>query len=455
MFTGPEHISFGKMDKTERSYAGFIFLLFIASLIFGILSALAFLYPSWFKEHMPFQQLRPMHVSAVMFWLISAASFNIFLHNKRESRVNNNTNGIRNAAILLWVITIIIIYIHYTLNKFGGREYWEFPGWISILLLLSWCGFCYQYYQYWKHEKDKRPQYIIMWATGMLFFLLTFIEQNLWQISWFRQSFLQEMTVQWKANGSMVGAWNQMIYGLSFFLMVKISGNKKMAYDSKAIVFYFLGFTNLLFNWGHHIYNLPIYNWIRHVSYIISMTEWVLLINIIQNFRKTLEETRKYRHLITYRFIVASEFWVFLNLLLALFMSIPSVNRYTHGTHITVAHAMGTTIGINTMILLASFADLFGLENLKAQEKRTVSRGFYIIQASLLVFWFSLIAAGIFEGYQETYLGHKTYASVIPPVMTCMKLVLISGVGLLAGFIMMLGYFLRGIRHEYKPVTGT
>ena len=34
-------------------------------------------------------------------------------------------------------------------------------------------------------------------------------------------------------------------------------------------------------------------------------------------------------------------------------MSIPAFNLYTHGTQITVVHAMGTTIGINTMIVLA------------------------------------------------------------------------------------------------------
>lgn len=434
------------MDKIEKNYTRFVFILLIFSLALGVITALSFLFHEDLKDYLPLQQLRPMHVSAALFWIISGAVLNIFLHNQKNKTIPKNALSIRNISIVLWQITIIVIFIHYIFKQFGGREYWEFPGWISLLLLLSWIGFCSYYFLFWKNEPNKRPQYIIMWGTGMLFFLITFIEQNLWQISWFRESFLQEVTVQWKANGSMVGAWNQMIYGTSLYLMVQISGNKEIAFDKKSIVFYFLGFTNLLFNWGHHIYNLPTNNWMRHVAYIISMTEWVLLINIIQGFKKTLSETLRFKQLISYRFLIASEFWVFLNLILALFMSIPAINRYTHGTHVTVAHAMGTTIGINTMILLGSFTYLLKIDDIDMKQRKIFNTGFLIIQISLLIFWLSLIAAGVFNGYQQTHLGIKTYASVIPSVVTSLQVFTAAGLFMLVGFVIIIPYFFKGIR---------
>lgn len=435
------------MNKIERVYINFLFFLLTVSLIFGVITAFSFVYPEVLKDIFPFQQLRPMHVSAAMFWIIGGASFSIFLHNQRESPEVNANRGIRDLALILWMLTIIIIFGHYAFSKFGGREYWEFPGWISFLLLLSWIGFITYYYKFWSSEISKRPQYIIMWSTGMLFFLLTFIEQNLWQISWFRHSFIQEVTIQWKANGSMVGAWNQMIYGTSFYLMVKLSGNKQMAYDKKSIAFYFLGFANLLFNWGHHIYNVPTNNWMRHVAYAISMTEWVLFINIIQGFRHTMDQKKRFSHLITYRFILASEFWVFMNLLLALLMSIPALNRYTHGTHVTVAHAMGTTIGINTMILLGSFAYLLKLDHLNEQAKRRFNYGFMLIQISLFAFWICLIIAGVIKGYEQVHTENRVYASVLESVLTAMKGFTVSGIFLLAGFVMILPFYFKGIKN--------
>ena len=48
------------------------------------------------------------------------------------------------------------------------------------------------------------------------------------------------MTVQWKAMGSMVGSWNMLIYGIGFYVMEKISGNRKFSYSKMTFFFYFL-----------------------------------------------------------------------------------------------------------------------------------------------------------------------------------------------------------------------
>ena len=88
--------------------------------------------------------------------------------------------------------------------------------------------------------------YLWMWTTGLIFFLFTFVEQNLWLLPAIRSSYLRDLTVQWKSNGSMVGAWNQLIYGASLYLAVRVSGNETLARSGKAHTFWFLGLANLL-----------------------------------------------------------------------------------------------------------------------------------------------------------------------------------------------------------------
>jgi len=136
------------------------------------------------------------------------------------------------------------------------------------------------------------------------------------------------------------------------------------------------------------------------VSYAVSMTEWILFVNIIQSFKARLGEARRLAHLIPYRFLLAAEAWVFLNLALAILMSIPAVNAYTHGTHVTVAHAMGAAIGINTMILLASLFHIFSQHDpaLVRQHRGQITALLWSSNAGLLVFWVALIAAGITKG---------------------------------------------------------
>jgi nitric oxide reductase subunit B len=292
-----------------------------------------------------------------------------------------------------------------------------------------------------------------MWSTGILFFLITFIEQNLWQIQWFRQSYLREITVQWKANGSMVGAWNQMIYGTFFFLMTRLSGDETLARGKKVYFFYFLGLTNLMFNWGHHIYNVPTAGWIRHVAYAISMTEWLFLINIIQGFKSKLSERRKLNHFITYRFLITAEIWVFINLLLAIAMSIPAINRYTHGTHITVAHAMGTTIGINTMILLGGIGYMIGIERLTARAKRILTITHYVAQVSLGIFWVSLVIAGILKGYRSVAMNITDFQLMMKPVFQVLTVFAIAGIGLLVGLGAIVIIYLQAIWNGIRITT--
>ena len=332
--------------------------------------------------------------------------------------------------IYTWLGTIMVIFLCYGFKKFGGREYWEFPPMLCIPLLVSWLLLLISYFIPWMKCSDKKPMYVWMWSTGIFFFLITFIEQNLWQIPWFRYSYLREITVQWKANGATVGAWNQMIYGTSLYLMVKISGDESIAKDKTVFIFYMLGLANLMFNWGHHIYSVPTASWIRDISYLISMTEWIFLIRIIQGFKNKLEERKKLRYLITYRFIIAAEFWVFMNLLLALAMSVPAINRYTHGTHITVAHAMGTTIGINTMILLASFSYILVIDSHSVLIRKAISMSYWVSQYSLMAFWLSLIAAGIIKGYRSTVMNLSSFQEIMVPVTPAIKAFSFAGIGL-------------------------
>jgi len=127
------------------------------------------------------------------------------------------------------------------------------------------------------------------------------------------------------------------------------------------------------------------------------MTEWIIFIKIVYSWSKSLTKKDKTEYSMVYRFILASDFWVFVNLVMALLMSIPALNYYSHGTHITVAHSMGTTIGINTCILFASVSFIITKVNGKEVFNRAKKMIFYLFNFSLLVFWVALIAMGVFK----------------------------------------------------------
>jgi nitric oxide reductase subunit B len=150
---------------------------------------------------------------------------------------------------------------------------------------------------------------------------------------------------------------------------------------------------------------------------------------------------------------MTAEIWVFINLLLAIAMSIPAINRYTHGTHITVAHAMGTTIGINTMILLGGIGYMIGIERLTARAKRILTITHYVAQVSLGIFWVSLVIAGILKGYRSVAMNITDFQLMMKPVFQVLTVFAIAGIGLLAGLGAIVIIYLQAIWNGIQITT--
>lgn len=385
----------------KRTNVAFYFLYaallsLILGLIFGLVGGLQYILPDFLKEVLSFNRTRPLHVSLVITWIFTAAVGGIYYYIQQITGKKLWSISLAWVHFALLIITGISIIFCYLTGNFGGREYFEFPPLLLIPMLLTWICFAINFFKTLKPKINTAPVYVWMWCTGVVFFILTFLEQYLWMFPWFRDNMIRDITVQWKSMGAIVGSWNQLVYGTAFFVMEKISGNEKTARSPLTFFFYFLGLTNLMFNWGHHTYIVPSSPWIKNTAYIISMTELLILGNIIFNWKKTLTEAQKNFHHIPYRFLAAADVWIFLNLALAIAISVPAINLFTHGTHITVAHAMGATIGINTMLLLASLFFIAEKEGTQFENnKKKINTGFWILNSSLLVFWLALIGAGI------------------------------------------------------------
>ncbi|MFZ1371680.1 MAG: cbb3-type cytochrome c oxidase subunit I [Ferruginibacter sp.] len=413
--------------------------LLAAGLLFGLTGAWQYLVPGSLKEYLSFERIRPLHVSSVVFWIIFGATGAVLTYLQQYTGKKLYSPLLVKIQLTIFALSVIAILISYTAGIFGGREYWEFHPALAIPIAAGWILFIINFIRSLSSFR-KQPVYVWMWITGLFFFGFTFIESYLWIFPYFRNSVVNDMTIQWKSYGSMVGAWNMMIYGSSFFLMEKISGNNKYSHAPIAFILYFTGLFNLMFNWGHHIYTLPTYPFIKHISYAVSMTELFIIGRIIWQWRSTVNTARKHFHYTAYRFIVAADIWIFLTLALAIAMSIPAVNVYTHGTHITVAHTMGATIGINSFLLLAIAFDILHDTCTPLSEKNIqwLKRGYATVNISLLIFWISLIAAGVLKArwqMQETPLPFSSMMLMLKPYFIVF---FISGSAMATGFFLIL-----------------
>jgi len=396
---------------------GFI-ILGLCALIFGaligLLSSIVYIYPDFLKNIIPFNQLRPLHTTTVVSWIILTATGGLYFYISKIEKIKLFSENLGKLHLVIFILTGIGILYSLFSGKMGGREYLEFFPLLTIPVLLGWLLFGLNYFLTMTNKVKNWPVYYWMWGTGLVFMVYHLSEAHFWIFNEIRSDYIKDLTIQWKSYGSFVGSWNLLVYGTVIYLMSKIKGDDSIGRGKISFFFYFLGLTNLMFGWAHHTYIIPTQPWIRYLAYAVSMTEWIIFIHIVYNWSKSLSKEKKKLNILTYKFIIASEIWVFLNLTLALFMSIPTFNYFMHGTHITVGHSMGTTIGINTTILFASVTYIISklTKNNPLENNKFVKSGFYVFNISLLLFWLVLIIGGIYKAIWMTNSANTSFSNL-------------------------------------------
>jgi nitric oxide reductase subunit B len=420
-------------------------------MFFGVIGGFQFLFPQ-FLQDLLFTKTRPLHVSLVISWIFLAAIGGIYFYLPRQCKLPLWSARAVNVHFWVFVVTGLAILFSYLTGKFGGREYFEYPAVLSIPIFLTWILFGVNYFNTVRKTTEPWPVYYWMWGTGIIFFFITFCEAYLWLIPYFRESMIREIIVQWKSYGALTGSWNMLVYGTAIYIASRIAGDEKIARSKMAYSLFFLGLFNLMFGWAHHTYLVPSQTWLRTFAYAVSMTELFILGKILWDWRSTLQDYQKNRHCNAYRFLFAADIWIFVNLVLALIISVPAFNLITHGTHITVAHSMGSTIGINTMILLASIFFVIREElpqHVHASCSRQVTIGFWTANLSLAVFFTALVLAGLGKGFYEGVSFQEMMLTIRPFLLTFA----VSGIALMVGIWVVLWNAFRLIGEVLSPAT--
>jgi nitric oxide reductase subunit B len=434
-----------KANKYAFYFIGLGLMALLLGLLCGLLAGFQYVIPDFIKEMLPFTVLRPLHTLFVISWILLSAMGGIYFY------TNNVNQRLVKWHFWLFFFTGIGVVISFLSKNFAGKEYLEFPSYFYFPIVLGWILFGIHYYKTTLPSFKSWPVYYWMWATGIVFMIYHFTEAHLWMLPYFRANFIQNIALQWKSGGSYVGSWNMLVYGTALFVMSKISGNESYAISKKAFFFYFLGLTNLMFGWAHHIYIVPTAPWIRYFAYGISMTEWVILFSIIYDWRKSLSTEKKTTFSLAYKLMMMADFWVFLNIGLALLLSIPAINLFTHGTHITVAHSMGTTIGINTLILLSSIAYILEITNpLGTSSRKNIQIGIKIFHSSFLLFWTTLLLLGAKKGYWTFFNPTISFGKFQDSLHWIYTLFTLFGIGILIGLYMIVFEFLKKLRSVSK-----
>ena len=431
----------------------------LLSLVIGALAALYYvpeIGARMARAGVSLVQLRPLHTTYASAWIFLGAATCVHAYMFRE--FGEPTPGDRKrfrAQMILWGVAGLGALVTLPFGITSGREYLGFHPVFSILIAAGWVLFAWTFFSKVRHGFWGRPVYVYMWASGILYFLYTFAEGHAYLIPQVRAQPVADLQVQWKSCGTLVAAFNQMVYGSLIYVVERMTGDRSTGHSRKAFALFGVGLLNSFTNYAHHTYHLPQSHLIKWIAFVVSMLEIIILVGVFADVTAHLRKVKKSRldFDTSVRFIELSKVWNLFLLTLGLLISVPPLNSLIHGTHVVMAHAMGSELAIDTYILFAVITFLLvqifpkremAEEHLNAEQTR---RRVGLLNASLVALIVCLFGAGLVTGYTR-YFGKPAPAWMenFPYVFAAIGLTF--AYFLLRVVLSWLPFFVRASRHK-------
>ncbi len=420
------------------------------TLLGGILAALysmPSLAPSFQEIGLDLRQLRPIHTVFASAWVFlgGVAVVHRYLQDCGPPTVGDRWR--LRVQVASWAVAGVGILVTLSLGIGSGREYVGFHPVLSLLILLGWLCFAWNFFRVAGPRFWERPAYITMWGVGMLFFIWTFLEQHAYLIPGIFSDPVHDLRIQWKATGTLVGSFNLFVYGSVIYIGERISRDTSYGHSKLAYALFGVGLLNSFTNFGHHTYHLPGRELVKWIAFVVSMLEIIILYRAVVDVWRLTRDTEARDFCATRGWFTASKWWTCALVFSAVIISVPPINALIHGTYVVAGHAMAAMIGIDTMILIGAIIWILG-EHLQAREgtrgaaslntigMRRILIGLNLSVAALVV-WLHVVGIAV----SVTRAVHAPNEAYVPPDWVTAFSGLgfaISGTITLAFFIMLL-----------------
>lgn len=412
------------------------------AVISGVLGTIAYAsHHEWLTSRgITLQHLRPIHTTFATAWVFLGGITTCYAFTLAgRPPLTRERVWVQRIHFACWVAAGLAILATLAAGLFSGREYLGFHPACSLPIIAGWGCFVWHWARTTGFAFRGQPVYVYMWNCALLLFLYTFTEAHLFLFDGIGLDPVRDTALQWKAYGALVGSFNLAVYGAVIWVAERISGNTSYAQSNWTFALFYVGIGNSFTNFAHHTYHLPQSGIVKWISFVVSMAEFIILAKVLLDVVKLPGGwNRKPEYLVVNAFFTSATVWTLLQLIVSLAISIPPLNALVHGTHVITAHAMGSMLGIDSMILWGAVA--YCLAAAGAQ-RRPILRGrgsvFAVcwINLALLAFWGGLLISGVVTAMRR-YLGAsapRTYTNRFPLLFGW------SGAALAVGVLLLLG----------------
>lgn len=391
-------------------------LLFLVQVIVGVIAAIQFIWPDFFILN--FNTIRTLHINALIIWLLMGMMGATYYVIAEESKTELWSIPLAKLQFWLMTITVIAVIVGYivmglnpqaNIEVFGtlllneGREYIEAPRWADILIVVSMLLFLLNNFMtVLKTKKFTAVQGVLL--GGMTLVALFYLPGMFYTKSMVKDQYWW----WWVVHLWVEGSW-EIVAGafLAFMLHKLLDADIKMLAKWMYIEVGLVMFTGIL-GLGHHYYWIGTPKYWLWVGGIFSSLEPIpLLLMVWDAFRTTRKTRGVVQNKIGLYLMVSHAIFNFVGAgLLGVVHTLPQVNKWTHGTQITTAHAHLAFYGAYVLLIVAMI--YVTLPSIRGVKEFNQSRGylaFWWMTISMIFIVITITGAGMVQTYMERLMG--------------------------------------------------
>ncbi|MBI3948441.1 MAG: cbb3-type cytochrome c oxidase subunit I [Armatimonadetes bacterium] len=402
---------------------------------FGLLGGMALAAPEVFGNvpWLTFGRVRAAHINLVVVGFVPMALLGAGLHfvpallrtRLYSERMANGAMWVWNAALLLGTITLL-------LGHSQAREYADYIWPVDALIVLAFVLLLYDL-----GMTMARRQEPLMYVSVWYFAAAVVVTGSLFPLG----------NAMWNWNGAMSGVMDAILlwfYGhnvvgllltplaiaAAYYLVPVITKRPLYSHTLSLVGFWtLLGFYTHI--GGHHLLQAPIPAWLKVISVIDSVMMMIPVLVVLINLWLTARG--RYGELLTDlsgRFIFLGTVNYLVVGIQGPLQSLPSVQRVTHFTNWTVAHAHLAVLGFAGMIGLgALWYTLPRVCGRLLWSEKLANLQFWLVFVGVWAFMLILTAGGVVQG--NAWINGETVYRTVPMIAPYMQLRALFGVTIL------------------------
>lgn len=368
---------------------------FVMSSIAGIAGAVATASPRALPA-LDLTVLRPLHVFLAIAATLAGLEGIVFALAGGRGR----TDHVQLAAITGFTLAGAAAQI---LHLGSGREYISWPLPLTGLLVVSVALMAWRLYARANALERRSPEAFWLVGLGALLIVSGLVESELWRLDAVAANYVRNLSLQWHGIDTLFAGVNVALYGCAAYLMSDAPKPLR-----PPALFAIAGF-GLLFTFGHHHYVSPQPYFLKSLAFVASMIAILSFWRHATAFRRLSAARSGDRHLkALWRSV---ELWTLVSLASGILFAVPQVNLIVHGTYFVVAHAMGSMVGVNLLIIVAG-----GLARAHRGWLINIPRallGVRLVNLGLILVWAVLGAAGLAKGVIRIAGDYYDYQPIV------------------------------------------